>query len=65
MGGRSPDQSAARKAMLRLYQMRNAFMDECQRGEHLARCTEQSEWYIGAGMARVLNAPTRQSSAQR
>lgn len=50
MGGRSPEHTAARTAMRRVYDSRAAFMRKCQ--DSLERCSEQAEWYIGSGISR-------------
>jgi hypothetical protein len=55
MSGRSAAHSEARKAVMRLYESRSAFMSGC--GKSLVECQNMADWHIGAGMARVLNGP--------
>lgn len=65
MQGRSPDHSAARRAVAQMFKLRNAFMGSCQGSQAFRVCIERADWYVGAGMAAALNAPTLQSSSQR
>jgi hypothetical protein len=64
MAGRSPEHTAARRSVGKVFAARNAFMRFCQ-DEPRRSCSEQADWHIGAGMARALNAPILQSSTQR
>lgn len=53
---RSPEASAARRAVSRAAEQRNAFVRSCE-SSGSGRCTDQAEWHVGAGMSRVLNTP--------
>ena len=55
MGGRSPEHSAARKAVMRMFNERNAYMASCRSPGPV--CGEQADLYIGSGMYRVLITP--------
>lgn len=57
MSGRSPEHTAARRAVGRAYTERNAFMRACQKERSFRVCVDQADWYMGAGMSRVLNTP--------
>lgn len=64
MGGRSPQHSAARKAVGRLFEQRNAFLRLCQHTQPFERCVEMADWYIGSGVSR-LNKVTYETSPGR
>jgi hypothetical protein len=67
MTGRSPEHSAARKAVLRVILLQNKFMASCKDSAALGSCVDQADWQIGAGASEVLNGPVQypQSTAPR
>lgn len=62
MGGGSPERTAARMAVKRVFMERTAFMRECQAKQPFEACAYQAEWLIGSGMSR-LNAPVQHTDA--
>jgi hypothetical protein len=62
MGGRSPEHTAARMAMRRVYEERNAFIFQCKDGGE--QCAHMAEWYIGSGLSRF-NTVTFEDAPQR
>lgn len=69
--GRSPEHSAARKAVINMFNARAAFMRSCQATDrYLDDCPYMAEYHMIVGFNRALaeepaNPPTRQSSTQR
>jgi hypothetical protein len=63
MGGRSPERTAARMAVMNVFVERTAFMRECQAKQSFEDCAHQAEWLIGSGMSRVLLGPVRYTDA--
>lgn len=50
INGRSKEHSAARHAVIRLYETRNRFVSDCNKSATLIRCQEDVNWLIGAGI---------------
>lgn len=55
MSGRSPEHSAARRAIIRYHQARAEFMRSCQATESLDFCVYRAEWLMIGGFTRALD----------
>lgn len=55
MSGRSPEHSAARRAVFQLHQARTAFMRSCEAVESLEVCVHRAEWLMLGGFNRALD----------
>lgn len=52
--GKSPEHSAARKAVIHLLAVRTMFMNACQTDERFELCLHRSEWLMWGGFNRAM-----------
>ena len=56
--GRSPIHSAARRALIKMYGERTAFMRGCLESKPIADCTAHVDWLMVGGFTRALEQET-------
>jgi hypothetical protein len=52
--GRSPEFTAARQALIRMYEARGRFVSDCSDAMELSRCQDNVNWLISAGIASAV-----------
>ncbi|RYF47634.1 MAG: hypothetical protein EOO38_11755 [Cytophagaceae bacterium] len=52
--GRSPEFTAARRALIRMYEARSRFVSDCSDTMEITYCQDNANWLIGAGIASAV-----------
>lgn len=62
MSGRSAAHSAARRALIRMYNERTFFMGACQAADSLGNCQQQAQWHMLHGFTRAVEDADQQTA---